>query len=204
MVEGEVETQDTDGVVRGTVERFPPSLFLRETPLTQADPAISRFRTKRARASRRRALSAARPARPAARRHRLRRRPTPARDHGGGSLRAQTRRLPGPEPYLHRAPRAAWAFRPAMSAAISAARTASPRRRRAMPGPKPMSPISAGSLSIRPTAFARPTPCPRRDRPRLSRRRAGARHALRRRRRSWRCRGQVEQADAPDRRAEAH
>ena len=40
LVEGEVETQDTAGVVRGTVERFPPSLFLRETPLTRADDAI--------------------------------------------------------------------------------------------------------------------------------------------------------------------
>jgi transglutaminase-like putative cysteine protease len=42
-VDGEVETQNTDGVVRGTVERFPPSLFLRDTPLTQADERISRF-----------------------------------------------------------------------------------------------------------------------------------------------------------------
>jgi len=39
-VDGEVETHGTDGVVRGTVERFPPSLFLRETPQTQADAAI--------------------------------------------------------------------------------------------------------------------------------------------------------------------
>jgi transglutaminase-like putative cysteine protease len=43
MVEGEVETQDTAGVVRGAVERFPPSLFLRETPLTQADRAIAAY-----------------------------------------------------------------------------------------------------------------------------------------------------------------
>ncbi len=40
-VDGEVETHGTDGVVRGTVERFPPGLFLRETPLTQADAAIA-------------------------------------------------------------------------------------------------------------------------------------------------------------------
>ena len=40
-VDGEVETHISDGVVRGTVERFPPSLFLRETPLTQADAAIA-------------------------------------------------------------------------------------------------------------------------------------------------------------------
>ena len=40
LVEGEVDTRDTGGIVRGSVERFPPSLFLRETPLTQPDPAI--------------------------------------------------------------------------------------------------------------------------------------------------------------------
>jgi len=42
-IEGEVETENTDGVVRGAVERFPPSLFLRETPLTQADAEIRAF-----------------------------------------------------------------------------------------------------------------------------------------------------------------
>jgi transglutaminase-like putative cysteine protease len=43
LVEGEVETQDTHGVVRGAVERFPPSLYLRETPLTHANAAIVDF-----------------------------------------------------------------------------------------------------------------------------------------------------------------
>lgn len=43
LVEGEVETQDTAGVVRGAVERFPPSLFLRESALTCADEAISAY-----------------------------------------------------------------------------------------------------------------------------------------------------------------
>jgi transglutaminase-like putative cysteine protease len=42
-VEGAVETQNTDGIVRGTLERFPPSLFLRDTALTQADDAIRDF-----------------------------------------------------------------------------------------------------------------------------------------------------------------
>jgi len=42
-VDGEVETQNTEGIVRGTVERFAPSLFLRDTALTQADPAIRAF-----------------------------------------------------------------------------------------------------------------------------------------------------------------
>lgn len=39
-VDGEVETQNTNGIVRGTVERFTPSLFLRDSALTQADAAI--------------------------------------------------------------------------------------------------------------------------------------------------------------------
>lgn len=42
-VDGEVETQSTDGIVRGAVERFGPSLFLRDTALTQADAAIRDF-----------------------------------------------------------------------------------------------------------------------------------------------------------------
>jgi transglutaminase-like putative cysteine protease len=42
-VHGEVETRDTQGIVRGGVERFPASLFLRETALTAADDAITEF-----------------------------------------------------------------------------------------------------------------------------------------------------------------
>lgn len=42
-VEGEVETQDTHGIVRGAIERFPPAMFLRDTDLTRADPAIMAF-----------------------------------------------------------------------------------------------------------------------------------------------------------------
>src|SRR5262245_7155538 len=42
-VDGEVETQATGGLVRGAVERFPPSLYLRETQLTRADGAIVDF-----------------------------------------------------------------------------------------------------------------------------------------------------------------
>jgi transglutaminase-like putative cysteine protease len=45
LVEGEVETQDTHGVIKGEVERIPPRLFLRETPLTQSDPAIVEIAT---------------------------------------------------------------------------------------------------------------------------------------------------------------
>jgi len=42
-VDGEVVTQDTSGIVRGTVERFPPSLYLRETTLTAPDAAMIDF-----------------------------------------------------------------------------------------------------------------------------------------------------------------
>ena len=42
-VDGEVDTQDTGGLVKGAVECFPPQLFLRETSLTQPDSAIVDF-----------------------------------------------------------------------------------------------------------------------------------------------------------------
>ena len=42
-VEGEVETRDAQGIVHGAVERFPPSLYLRESTLTAADVAIAEF-----------------------------------------------------------------------------------------------------------------------------------------------------------------
>ena len=38
--EGEIETHDTNGVLSGQVERFPASVFLRETMLTASDRAI--------------------------------------------------------------------------------------------------------------------------------------------------------------------
>ncbi|MFM9847410.1 MAG: transglutaminase domain-containing protein [Hyphomicrobiaceae bacterium] len=39
-VEGEVDTSDTGGVVRGTVERLPLMLYLRESPLTILTPQL--------------------------------------------------------------------------------------------------------------------------------------------------------------------
>jgi transglutaminase-like putative cysteine protease len=42
-IEGEVETFDTAGVVDGAVERFPPVLYLRDTPLTVANADLSDF-----------------------------------------------------------------------------------------------------------------------------------------------------------------
>jgi transglutaminase-like putative cysteine protease len=42
-VGGLIETHDTGGVLRGTDERFPPSLFLRPTELTAVNPAMENF-----------------------------------------------------------------------------------------------------------------------------------------------------------------
>lgn len=42
-VDGEVETDDTAGVISGAIERFPPGLYLRETDLTRGDKAIKAF-----------------------------------------------------------------------------------------------------------------------------------------------------------------
>lgn len=43
MVDGEIETDDTVGVIGGAIERFPPGLYLRETALTRPDVAIKEF-----------------------------------------------------------------------------------------------------------------------------------------------------------------
>jgi transglutaminase-like putative cysteine protease len=48
LVEGVVDTADTSGVIRGTVERFPPQFFLRSTPMTTADADIIAFAEKSA------------------------------------------------------------------------------------------------------------------------------------------------------------
>jgi len=40
LVEGEVETRDTSGVVTGTQERFPSAFYLRPSPLAGADAAL--------------------------------------------------------------------------------------------------------------------------------------------------------------------
>src|SRR5271154_4857264 len=42
-VGGLIETHDTGGVLRGTDERVPPSLFLRQTELTSVNMAMENF-----------------------------------------------------------------------------------------------------------------------------------------------------------------
>ena len=43
---GEVETEDTHGVIRHQLERFPPTVFLRETALTKSGPTLRDFAEK--------------------------------------------------------------------------------------------------------------------------------------------------------------
>lgn len=43
VVEGDITTFDTSGVASGALERFPPALYLRQTPLTAPNPAIVDF-----------------------------------------------------------------------------------------------------------------------------------------------------------------
>jgi len=43
QVEGEIDVQETAGIVRNAIERFPPSLYLRATALTEADRPIADF-----------------------------------------------------------------------------------------------------------------------------------------------------------------
>ncbi len=43
MVEGQIDTFDTAGVASGALERFPPGLYLRSTPLTAPDAAVRDF-----------------------------------------------------------------------------------------------------------------------------------------------------------------
>ena len=64
QVEGEVDVQNTAGIVRGAIERFPPSLYLRATPLTEIDGAIADFAPRAAQPGGRHAAAAACAARP--------------------------------------------------------------------------------------------------------------------------------------------
>lgn len=43
VINGELATFDVAGVVRGSAERLPTEIFLRDTPATQADAALRRF-----------------------------------------------------------------------------------------------------------------------------------------------------------------
>lgn len=49
IVDGEIETEDTNGVVRGTAERLPPDLFLRDTDLTKPNAELEAYAQRFAR-----------------------------------------------------------------------------------------------------------------------------------------------------------
>jgi transglutaminase-like putative cysteine protease len=49
IAEGEVETTDTNGVVRGALERLAPMYFLRDTPATKVDDALAALAAEMAR-----------------------------------------------------------------------------------------------------------------------------------------------------------
>ena len=147
--EGLIETHDTGGVLRGADERFPPSLFLRATPLTAANPAMTNFVRELRGESEDDVLGFLHALMTQINEHMtFDEDPTNSGTIGGGGLRAQARRLPGLRPYLHRLrPRRA-ASRPASSPATSCAPTVPCISRPAMPGPRPSCPVSAGSASI--------------------------------------------------------
>ena len=179
-VDGEVETQNANGVVRGTVERFPPSLFLRDTALTQADGAIRDFAQKIRDTSGGVVLAEL---------HGLldrlfediarRRRHVTCASKCGRGFCAQARRAKGFGAYLHR--RRAHARHPGPLCP----RLLSQRRRQRRGGHQPR---LGGSLCAR-SRLGRlrsvqrllpdRRPCPRRHRARFARRRSGARHTPR-------------------------
>jgi hypothetical protein len=156
-VDGEVETQDTGGLIRDAVERFPPSLFLRDTSLTRADRAIRDF-AQQVRAASGGEVSAELHALLRGLRDEI----APARVPSEPAATAPeifARKRGGAQDSTHVfiGAAAASVFPPATSPATSAP-AAAQRRRATTPGPKPSFPMSAGSASIRRKAPARPTP----------------------------------------------
>ena len=158
-VNGRVLTEDRAGIVQGLPHDLPPQVFCRATPLTEAGPGDRRPRPLDSTAGPDPALGRlhnlnAPPLRDDALRHRG--------DRGRHQRRAGRRRrpwrLPGFRPYVHR--RRARARHPGP---LRLRPSVPPRRRprpggRRTPGPRPGSAISAGSPSIRPTAFRPTTP----------------------------------------------
>jgi transglutaminase-like putative cysteine protease len=149
-VEGEVETRDTQGIVRGAVEHFPPSLYLRETALTTADANIAALAAASRDAGRTSALDHL---------HRMLRRLHEDMLHDNAPRHtaiaaadafARKRGIGQDFAHVFIAAARVWASLRAMSAAISAAKAAASKRA-ATPGRKPSCPNSAGWPSMPPT-----------------------------------------------------
>ena len=158
LVEGEVETFDAAGIVRGALERFPPQLYLRETPLTAADAQLRAFAAARrlgaGRSARRPAWIAERHSYDIGVRCEIRRH----RDDGGPGSGARSAATRGTSPMCSSPAPGISIFRPATSAAFSWLPTAASNRKQIMPGPRLSCPTSAGSVLIRSTTSARRRP----------------------------------------------
>ena len=146
-VDGEVETQNTDGVVHGTVERFPSSLFLRDTPLTHADADICDFALDI-----RAVNSGDRLAELHALAHRLHDETICEQDSAPATTAAEAfaRKRGATRDLTHIFLGAARSLqsRPVMSRDTCAPTTAA-LTKAVMPGPRPTCPVSAGSASMR-------------------------------------------------------
>ncbi len=160
-VEGLIETHDTGGVLRGTDERFPPSLFPRSTALTEVNPAMATFAREMRSESDGDVLGFLHALMVQINEHMtFDEDPTNSGTSAAEAVRAQARRLPGLRPHLHRLRplrRRAGALR---LRTLPALRRHYASSRPATPGRKPTCPASAGSASMPPTASAPPTPMP--------------------------------------------
>jgi hypothetical protein len=148
---GEVETSDAVGVVRGEVEPLPAAMFLRASPLAQANRALREFATEAVggavdRVERLHLLMAAVHGA-------MTYDPGPSEAHGEAAEAFALRRGGAASSPMSSSPvRGFSRFPPVSSAAILP--RARPRHRACSPGPKWRRPISAGSPSIRSTTNA--------------------------------------------------
>ena len=156
-VDGEVETQNTNGVVRGSVERFTPSLFLRDTALTQADAAIRSFAQDARNAAGGDVLAQLH-----ALLDRLYEEMAHITDEADGAANAteafaRKRGLPRDLSHIFIGAAHSLGIPARYVAGYYGADERRPHRRQVMPGPKPRCPISAGWHSIPPTVSVRAT-----------------------------------------------
>jgi len=159
-IEGLIETHDTGGVLRGTDERFPPSLFLRSTALTEVNPAMARFGRELRSESGDDVLGFLHALMVQINEHMtFDEDPT---NSGTSAAEAFGGKRGVCQDYAHIFIACARSGGvPARFVSVtSCAPTAPSTRRPATPGRKPTCLIWAGSASIRPTASAPPTPTP--------------------------------------------
>jgi hypothetical protein len=150
-VEGLIETHDTGGVLRGTDERFPAGLFLRQTALTEVNPAMATFAREMRSESDGDVLGFLHALMVQINEH-MTFDEDPTNSGTSASARTTpTSSSPAPAPA---------ACRRASSPGTSCAPTAPLTSRPGTPGRKPTYLTSAGSASMPPTASAPPMPMP--------------------------------------------